>query len=88
MQGDALCTGFERARRCNGILLGEAIEDRLWRDAEAGQLRRVEIDENGLLLGAIKIDLGDIRDPQERLLHRLGLVLELAIARALAGERS
>ena len=84
-QRHALRGGLDRAGRHDVVLLGERIEQRLRRDAERRQLGMRELDEDLLVLGAVEVDLGDVRHLQQPLAHAFGGLLQLRVVGAVAG---
>jgi hypothetical protein len=84
-QRHALRGGFHGACRRDVVLLGERIEQRLRRNAKCCQLRVGKFDEDTLVLGAVKIDLGDAGDLQQALAKTLRDLLELGVVGAVAG---
>ena len=77
-QVDAVRRGVDGARRRDGVLLGDAVEDLLRRDAErAGELGVAELNENLLRLVADEINLVDVGNAQQVLTNVFGACLEL-----------
>ena len=76
-QIDAVGRGFDRAAGDDGVLLGDAVEDLLGRDAERGELGVAELDEDFLRPLADDVDLVDVGNPQQALADILGARLEL-----------
>ncbi|MGY4425759.1 hypothetical protein ACVWY2_008208 [Bradyrhizobium sp. JR6.1] len=84
-QRHALRRGLDRAGRRDIVLLGERVEQRLRRDAERRELGMRELDEDALVLGAVKVDLGNARHLQQTLAKTLRDLLELRVIGAVAG---
>jgi hypothetical protein len=85
-QVDAVGGGVDRAAGEDGVLLGDAVEDLLRRDAEIGELGVAELDEDLLRPLADDVDLVDVRDTQQPLTDVLGAGLEIGEAHAVGGE--
>ncbi len=77
--------GFDHATGIDRILLGQRIEDRLWRDAERRELGVRELDIDLLVLHAVQVHLGNVGDFQQPLPHAFGDGLELGVIGAVAG---
>ena len=85
-QVDAIGRGVDRAARHHGVLLGDAVEHLLRRDAEGRELGVAELDEDLLRLVADEIDLVDVGDAQQALADILGDHLEVGEGEAVRGE--
>jgi hypothetical protein len=75
-QIDAVCRGIHRSTRRDRVLLGDAVEDLLRRDAERRELCMVQLDEDLFRLLADDVDLVDVGNAQEPLANVLGARLE------------
>ena len=82
-QRDARPVRLDDARRDDGVLLGEAVQDGLRADAEIGELHVIDVDKDPLLLRAVDRDFGHVGHFQEPLARRLGHELHLRIVGAL-----
>ena len=80
---DAVGRGIDRSAGDHGVLLGDAVEDLLGRDAERGELCVAELDEDLLRALADDIDLVDVGNAQQGLADVLGARLELGEAQAV-----
>ncbi len=76
-QGARAARRLDHAGRRHGVLPRQRIEQRLRRNAQGRELGVAELDEDALVLRAVDVDLGDVRDAQQLNLHRLGDALEL-----------
>jgi hypothetical protein len=75
------------ARRGDDVLRGELLGDPLRIDAEVGERLRRQLDPDLLVLRAHQLDLGDVRQPEQRLAHVLHRVAKLGEREAVGGER-
>ena len=85
-QIDAVGRGVDRAAGHDRVLLGDAVEDLLRRDAERGELGVAELDEDFLRLLADDVDLVDVGHAQQALADVLGARLELGEAQPVGGQ--
>ena len=67
----------------DGVLLGDAVEDLLRREAEHRQLLVAELDEDLLRLLADEVDLVDVGNAQQPLPNVLGVGLEVGECQAV-----
>ena len=86
-QRHALCVGLEFAGGRERVLLGERVEHGLYGHAERGELGVAELDVDSLALVAQEVDLGHVGQPLQPLAKGLGDLLQLRVARAVAGDR-
>ena len=85
-QREGLRAGLDRPGRQDQVLRPERVRERRRVQAEAGELPGGELDEDGLVLGAEQLDLGDVRHLQQLRADALGVVAQLALAEAVGGE--
>src|SRR5262249_55656495 len=85
-QVDAVGRGVDRAAGYDCVLLADAVEYLLRRDAEGGELGVAELDEDLLRLLADDVDLVDVGHAQQPLADVLGASLEFGETHAVGGE--
>ena len=81
-----LVAGLELARGTDRVLRPERRDQRRPVDAEAGELRHRELDEDLLVLGADELDLRHVRNLQQARADVLDIVAQLAVGEAVGGE--
>src|SRR5581483_4264624 len=86
-QVDAVAVGLEAAGRRDRILRLERLLHLIEAHAEHGQLRVRQLDVYFFVLQADQLDLGDVRHAQELELEALGVVAQLRVGVAVAGQR-
>ena len=85
-QRDGLVAGLELARGTDRVLRPQRRDQRRPVDAEAGELRDRELDEDLLVLGADELDLRHVRNLQQARADVLDIIAQLAVGEAVGGE--
>jgi hypothetical protein len=85
-QVDAVAGGIEHARRRDGVLLGQRLDDLRRLDAQRGQARVGDLDEDLLVLLADEVDLGHTRHAQELGADAVAERLQVLVREAVTGD--
>ena len=85
--GDAFARRFDGAGGNDRVLAGERRGQQLRRDAQPRHLPQRQVDVDDFVLHADEIHLADVAHAQQLGADELGLVAQLAIGEAVAGQR-